>query len=88
MKKYFEFDKLGSNYRNEIIGGVTTFLAMAYILVVNPLMLSLDGIDVPEAMRMDKGAVFVATALAAAVGSIYDGCDRKISNRTRSRNGT
>ena len=73
MKKYFEFDKLGSNYRNEIIGGVTTFLAMAYILVVNPLMLSLDGIDVPEAMRMDKGAVFVATALAAAVGSIMMG---------------
>ena len=73
MKKYFEFDKLGSNYRNEIIGGVTTFLAMAYILIVNPLMLSLDGIDVPEAMRMDKGAVFVATALAAAVGSIMMG---------------
>ena len=78
MKKYFEFDELGSNYRNEIIGGVTTFLAMAYILVVNPLMLSLDGIDVPEAMRMDKGAVFVATALAAAVGSIVMGWSQDI----------
>ncbi|MFS0577130.1 NCS2 family permease [Sporosarcina sp. 179-K 3D1 HS] len=74
MKKYFEFDKLGTTYRREIIGGLTTFLAMAYILVVNPLMLSLDVIpDLPDSMRMDKGAVFVATALAAAVGSLFMG---------------
>ena len=74
MKKYFEFDKLGTNYKREIIGGLTTFLAMAYILVVNPLILSLDSVaDLPEAMRMDKGAVFVATALAAAVGSLFMG---------------
>ncbi|MGG0642504.1 NCS2 family permease [Sporosarcina gallistercoris] len=74
MKKYFEFDKLGTNYRREIIGGVTTFLAMAYILAVNPLVLSLDGVtDIPDSMRMDKGAVFVATALAAAVGSLFMG---------------
>jgi adenine/guanine/hypoxanthine permease len=74
MKKYFEFDKLGTNYRREIIGGLTTFLAMAYILIVNPLMLSLDGITgIPDEMRMDKGAVFVATALAAAVGSLFMG---------------
>ena len=74
MKKYFEFDKLGTNYRREIVGGLTTFLAMAYILIVNPLMLSLDGVTgIPETMRMDKGAVFVATALAAAVGSLFMG---------------
>ena len=74
MKNYFEFDKLGTNYRREVIGGLTTFLAMAYILIVNPLMLSLDGITgIPDEMRMDKGAVFVATALAAAVGSLFMG---------------
>lgn len=74
MKKYFEFEKLGTNYRREIIGGITTFLAMAYILAVNPLVLSLDGVpDISDAMRMDKGAVFVATALAAAVGSLFMG---------------
>ncbi len=74
MKKYFEFEKLGTNYRREIIGGLTTFLAMAYILAVNPIMLSLEGVpDLPDAMRMDKGAVFVATALAAAVGSLFMG---------------
>lgn len=74
MKKYFQFEELNTNYRTEIIGGLTTFLAMAYILVVNPLMLSLDGVtDIPDAMRMDKGAVFVATALAGAVGSLFMG---------------
>ena len=65
MKKYFEFDKLGTNYRKEIIGGLTTFLSMAYILAVNPGMLSEAG--------MDYNAVFVATALAAAVGSLFMG---------------
>lgn len=74
MKKYFQFEELGTNYRREIIGGLTTFLAMAYILVVNPLMLSLDGVeDIPDEMRMNYGAVFVATALAAAVGSLFMG---------------
>ncbi|MDX1772447.1 MAG: NCS2 family permease, partial [Planococcaceae bacterium] len=74
MKKYFQFDELGTNFRREIIGGLTTFLSMAYILIVNPLTLSLDSVpDLPDAMRMDAGAVFVATALAAAVGSLFMG---------------
>jgi AGZA family xanthine/uracil permease-like MFS transporter len=74
LKKYFQFDELGTNYKREIIGGITTFLAMAYILVVNPLQLSLADVpDLPDSMRMDHGAVFVATALAAAVGSIFMG---------------
>lgn len=74
MKKYFEFDKLGTNYRREILGGFTTFLAMAYILVVNPMTLTLADIpDLPDALRMDYGAVFVATAVAAAIGSFIMG---------------
>ncbi|WP_394238820.1 NCS2 family permease [Niallia oryzisoli] len=74
MKKYFQFDALGTNYRREIIGGLTTFLAMAYILVVNPITLTLADIpDLPDALRMDYGAVFVATALSAAIGSIIMG---------------
>ena len=74
MKKYFEFDKLGTNYKRELLGGFTTFLAMAYILVVNPLTLTLADIkDFPDALRMDYGAVFVATALSAAVGCFVMG---------------
>jgi len=74
MKKYFQFEELGTNYRREFIGGLTTFLSMAYILIVNPLTLSLDSVpNLDEALRMDAGAVFVATALAAAVGSLFMG---------------
>lgn len=74
MKKYFQFEELGTSYRQEFIGGLTTFLAMAYILVVNPLTLTLSSVtDLPDALRMDYGAVFMATALAAAVGSLMMG---------------
>ncbi len=52
---------------------MTTFLAMAYILFVNPATLSLAGIDVPEGTGMDPGAVFTATAIAAAVGTLLMG---------------
>lgn len=75
MKKYFRFDELGTNYRTEFIAGLTTFLAMAYILFVNPSTLALDGVEVlPDGItRMDKGAVFAATAIAAAVGTLFMG---------------
>jgi adenine/guanine/hypoxanthine permease len=74
MKNFFQFDQLGTTYRREIIGGLTTFLSMAYILIVNPLTLTLQSVpDLPDSMRMDYGAVFVATALAAAIGSLIMG---------------
>ncbi|MGR6604598.1 NCS2 family permease [Bacillus velezensis] len=74
MKQFFQFDELGTSYRNEIIGGLTTFLSMAYILFVNPLTLSLNGVKgFPEALKIDQGAVFTATALASAAGCILMG---------------
>lgn len=75
MKKYFQFDELGTNYRTEFMAGMTTFLAMAYILFVNPATLSLVGVeDLPEGVtRMDQGAVFTATAISAAIGSLLMG---------------
>jgi len=75
MKKYFQFDELGTNYRTEFMAGLTTFLAMAYILFVNPATLSLVGVeDLPEGVtRMDQGAVFTATAISAAIGSLLMG---------------
>lgn len=59
---FFRFKQNGTTYRRETIGGLTTFLAMAYILFVNPPLLAEAG--------MDKGAVFTATALSAAVGCL------------------
>ncbi|WP_026569209.1 NCS2 family permease [Sediminibacillus terrae] len=75
MKKYFRFEELGTNYRTEFIAGLTTFLAMAYILFVNPATLALVGVEeLPEGVtRIDQGAVFTATALAAAVGTLIMG---------------
>ncbi|WLV25283.1 NCS2 family permease [Aciduricibacillus chroicocephali] len=74
MKKYFQFEELGTNYKREFLAGLTTFLAMAYILFVNPQTLGLVGIDLPKGVTgMDPGAVFTATALAAAVGSLFMG---------------
>ena len=74
MKKYFQFDELGTNYRREVIGGITTFLSMAYILILNPLTLSLQTVtDFPDELKMNYGAVFVATAIAAAIGTLMMG---------------
>lgn len=74
MKRFFQFDELDTNYRREIIGGLTTFLSMAYILFVNPLTLSLASVtDFPKDLRIDQGSVFTATAIASAVGCILMG---------------
>src|SRR5699024_7879218 len=75
MKKYFRFEELGTDYRTEFMAGLTTFLAMAYVLFVNPATLSLVGVEeLPEGVtRMDEGAVFTATAIAAAVGTLFMG---------------
>jgi AGZA family xanthine/uracil permease-like MFS transporter len=65
MKNYFQFSERNTSYKQETIAGITTFLSMAYILVVNPVILSQTG--------MDKGAVFTATALSAIIGSLLIG---------------
>lgn len=65
LERLFQLKAHNTNVRTEILAGVTTFLAMAYILFVNPSILGETG--------MDKGAVFVATCLAAAIGSTIMG---------------
>lgn len=65
MERYFGLAEKGSSVRTEVIAGITTFLTMAYIIFVNPDILSTTG--------MDRDAVFVATCLAAAVGSLIMG---------------
>jgi AGZA family xanthine/uracil permease-like MFS transporter len=65
LEKLFQLKAHKTNVRTEILAGLTTFLAMAYILFVNPTILSATG--------MDKGSVFVATCLAAAIGSTLMG---------------
>lgn len=65
MDKLFQLKDKKTNVRTEVLAGVTTFLTMAYIVVVNPAILQEAG--------MDFGAVFVATVLAAALGTLIMG---------------
>ena len=62
MEKFFKLQERGTTISKEIIGGITTFLAMAYILAVNPGMLSETG--------MPFGGVFTATAVASAIATL------------------
>lgn len=62
MEKFFKLKERNTNVRTEVIAGLTTFLAMAYILAVNPGILGQAGLD--------SGAVFTATALSAAVATL------------------
>ena len=65
LERYFEFKHLGTNWRTEILAGITTFLTMAYIVIVNPAILAAAGVPLP--------AVTIATCLSAAFGSILMG---------------
>lgn len=62
MEKFFKLKENGTDVKTEIIAGITTFMTMAYILAVNPNILSAAG--------MDRGAVFTATAIASFVGTL------------------
>lgn len=62
LESLFKLREHGTNTRTEILAGLTTFLTMSYIVFVNPDILGTTG--------MDKGAVFVATCLAAALGCL------------------
>src|SRR6266404_4647641 len=65
LERYFEFEALGANWRTEILAGFTTFMTMAYIVFVNPAILSEAG--------MPLAAVTAATCLSAAIGTFLMG---------------
>ena len=62
MDKFFKISERGSSIRAEIVGGVTTFFAMAYIIFVNPSLLSQTG--------MNSNGVMLATCISAAIGCL------------------
>ena len=70
IERYFGIDGQNTTIKTEILAGVTTFLTMAYIIFVNPNVLADAG--------MDKGAVFVATCLAAAIGCFIMGINARL----------
>ena len=62
LDRYFGLTEQGTSVRTELVAGLTTFLTMVYIVFVNPAILGNAG--------MDKGAVFVATCIAAAASTL------------------
>ena len=62
LERYFRLSENGTTLRTELVAGLTTFLTMAYIMFVNPAILGDAG--------MDRGAVFVATCLGSAIGTL------------------
>ena len=65
MEKFFKLKENGTTFSREIVAGLTTFFAMAYIIVVNPSVLSASG--------MEWGAVFLATIIASIIGTLVMG---------------
>ena len=65
IAQYFEFDKHKTDFKIETLAGITTFMTMAYIIFVNPQILSITG--------MDFGAVMVATCIASAIATLVMG---------------
>ncbi len=62
MKKFFEFERFKTSYKQETLAGITTFLTMAYIIIVNPAILENAGIP--------KGPSITATILASVIGTV------------------
>jgi adenine/guanine/hypoxanthine permease len=65
LDRYFQLRAHGTDVRTEVLAGCTTFLTMSYIIFVNPLILGDAG--------MDRGAVFVATCIGTAIGTLIMG---------------
>ena len=65
LSKYFKFEERGTNLHTEILAGVTTFLAMVYIVIVNPSVFSAGGVNF--------GGVYIATIIAAVIGTLIMG---------------
>ena len=63
LERAFHLRENHTTPRTEVFAGLTTFMTMAYILAVNPIILSAAG--------MDSGAVFTATALASALATVF-----------------
>src|SRR3712207_3153737 len=64
---FFRFSERGTNFRTEVLAGLTTFMTMAYIIFVNPAILGTEGTELPVT------GVFFATCVAAAIACVAMG---------------
>ena len=77
IEKCFKLKENKTTFKTELMAGLTTFMTMAYILVVNPSILSTTG--------MDAGALLTATCIASALGTFFIGifCELSLCSGTR-----
>ena len=73
LDNYFGVSKAGSNFKTEIMAGLTTFMTMVYILMVNAGMFGIDG-----NIGVSYGAIYIGTALSAVIGTVLIGVLAKI----------
>lgn len=73
VDKFFGLREKQTSVKIEFVAGVTTFLTMAYIIFVNPSILSLEGVDVSGVERMDKQALIAATCIASGIATLIVG---------------
>ncbi len=73
LNEYFGLSEKQTSLRIEIVAGLTTFLTMAYIIFVNPSILSLEGLAVTDIERMDKQALIAVTCLVSGFATIIVG---------------
>lgn len=70
MEKFFKVKEHGSTVKTEVLAGITTFMAMAYILMVNANMFSNPTGTGEEVLGVSYGAIYIATALSAVIGTV------------------
>lgn len=73
LSKYFGLHEKKTSLRIELVAGLTTFLTMAYIIFVNPSILSLEGVDIAGVEHMDKQALIAVTCLVSGIATIIVG---------------
>ena len=73
LNEYFGLSEKQTTLRIEILAGLTTFLTMAYIIFVNPSILSLEGLELTDIERMDKQALIAVTCLVSGLATIIVG---------------
>lgn len=72
VQKYFKFDTLGATLKKEVLGGFVTFLAMAYILSINPAIVG-QAVSITDGTTMNMFGIFLATAIVSFVGTLIMG---------------
>lgn len=70
LSTFFRFDELGTNYQKEFLAAVTTFSSMAYVLIINPLILSSAGIDLGASLTATIIVTFLGTILMALLTNL------------------